>query len=309
MNCPKCGSADIEGRGFTKNRKKRQYECHTCGKWSNIALTWRDFSNVAKTHQELKAKLETSQVNASAKLPDSDIVLILGCMHLGNAGVDYDFFQELTDIIKEHKLRFIMAGDDIDWFFTNFYNALPVHEQVLTPDEQFLFLEQWLQEVGEYLVCSCWGNHDYRLEALTGLKFFDRLKSRFAPYFNGIGKLHLSVGKQKYEIVLTHKAPGYSTFNPLHGLFNLSRRIVDADLFIGGHTHDSARGKWRVREKKVLSIKASTLIKNDIYAERHFTFGHGIPEIPAVWFSAKEKKMVDFDDFRDALVFRDAMRG
>ena len=306
MTCPKCGSRDIENRG--QKGDKKQIKCNSCGKWSNISVNWRDFKDVALTHQQLKEKLDVSQTEATAKIPHSDIVLIIGDMHLGNAGVDYQFFQMFTDFLIEHKLYFILAGDDIDQFFTSFYTAYPVHEQVLTPDEQYLFLEQWLGEVGERLICSCWGNHDYRLEKLTGMKFIDRLKARFAPYFDGIGKLTLKVGKQKYKVILTHKAPGHSIYNPLNGLFRIARQMVSGDLIIGAHTHQEARAQWYIRNKKVIAIKPGALIRNDNYAERHFSFGPGIPEIPAVWFSDKEKKMIDFDDFRDALVFRDAMQ-
>lgn len=273
------------------------------GEWKKV--NWRELSKLAKDHSKIKERLCPSQTEAFASVPESCVVMLLGDLHIGAPGVDYQFLEDLTDFIKKEQVYFILAGDELDTFFSGFYSALPVQEQVLSPDEQIFFLESWLEEIGEYLLCSCWGNHTHeRIEKLTGLKFYDRLKARFAPYFGGIGKLNLTVGKVEYKVILTHKPPGKSVFNPLHGAFNLARRIVDGDVFIGAHYHSTAYGEWEIRGQDRIAVQTGTIKYSDDFSERHFRFGKTNIMIPALHFDGTRKHIVPFKSVFDAVRFR-----
>jgi len=315
--CDVCGSDRVRKKGKRRGSKIQRYYCRDCERWfqKDIELgikkeikrpvyNWRDYSKVAQDHQQLKDDAQASQVEANVSIGESDIVLFLGCLHFGARGTDYGFLERLTNFIKENRIKFIMAGDDVDMFFSNFYSAMAIHEQVLSPQEQLYFLESWLDEVGDLLLASCWGNHELRIQNLTGLHIYDNLKARFAPFFGGIGRLNLKVGSQLYRIILSHSGKGFSIFNPLHGLFNLARRYVDGDLFVGAHFHEAAIGTWQIREKYVTAVQTGTLKVNDDYAQRYFNFGKSQPFFPCVWFSDKEPLLVPFLDIFQGIEYR-----
>ena len=197
MLCNYCGGQVVKRGGRrTRDEIVQRYRCKDCGRWQtgestnkrkdiedlNNVVTFDDFLDVALTHQKLNDKLECSSIEATAKLKHSDIIAVLGCFHFGASGVNYDFLRDFTKELMNKKIPFIMAGDDVDMFFKNFFSASPIHSQLLSPDQQLIMLEKWLEKVGHLLLCSCEGNHEERIKKLTGLKIFDRLKSKFAPF-------------------------------------------------------------------------------------------------------------------------------
>lgn len=318
MRCLYCDAEDLRFKGYKGAKKdKKEFKCNKCGRYFKIKneklilevkeqiVTWRDLTRVAKEHQELRNKYEFGQTEAKAYIEeDKAILLPLADFHWGNKGTDYLFIESITDYIKENNIYVALIGDLLDTFFINFKNASVIFEQVMNPEEQLLFLESWLQEIDEHLVCCTWDNHStMRAEAILGQDYFGKLQSRFAPFFNGIGKLRLTVGEIEYEIVATHKGKGKSTYNSLHGLQNIDRFLTSCDLVMGGHYHNPAYGMIEIRGRSLYAIQSGTAEVKDLFAERHFRFGQGQCSFPCAVLDGKEKKILLFERVEDAVKF------
>lgn len=320
MICAYCSSDDLRFKGYKGvNKDKKEYKCNDCGKYFKVrqetktvielkepdVVSWRDLTKIAREHQKLRENMSFGHTEAQCYIDKDRIVLLpLADLHVGNEGVDYLFIDSVTEYIIKNEVYVALIGDCLDSFFTQFKIASAIFEQVLNPEEQQYFLESWLNDIEPLLVAATWDNHStQRAEAILGHDIFGRLQSRFAPFFKGIGKLNLQVGKIVYEIVMTHKGRGRSKFNPTHGLFNLDRDLVSADLFLGGHYHNPAFASFEIRGRNVYAIQAGTAEVKDLFAERHFRFGQGQCSFPCVVLDGKEKKIIPFERVEDAVKF------
>ena len=321
MKCPICDSSSLKKKG-TRGNDRQRMKCKDCGKFFTVKretklvvemvdtdiVTWRDLTKVAKAHQELRQQMDFGQTEARASVDKDRIVFLpLADFHWGNEGTDYLFIESITDYVKQNNVYIALIGDMLDNFLTNFKNAAAIFEQVMNPEEQLYFLESWLREIEPHLLCCTWGNHgSARAEALVGHDFFGKLQSKFAPFFNGIGKLRLRVKDIEYEIVMTHKGKGKSKFNPTHGLFNIDRELTDCDLVIGGHYHNPAFASFEIRGRNVIAIQTGTAEVQDLFSQRQFRFGQAQCSFPCVVLDGKEKRIIPFERVEDAVRFRDA---
>jgi hypothetical protein len=321
MNCPRCGDDDIVKRGSKSGQRLR---CSGCGKWfkdkskkevkillevKEPIITWRDLTKVAKEHQKIREDLGFSHTEATISIStkkEGIIILPVADLHVGSEGTDYLFVEQLTDFIVKNDVYVVLVGDTLDTFFANFKSAAAIFQQILNPQEQEKFLDSWLKEIDNNLLAATWDNHSsMRIENILGHDIYGRLQSRFCPFFNGIGKLILKLNEQVYDIILTHKGIGRSSFNPLHHLYNLDRSIVEGDLFIGGHYHNQAFGSFEIRGKNVVAIQTGSAKLKDDHSQRYFRFDGRTPQFPCVFLSTKEKKIIPFLTIEDAIRFRD----
>jgi hypothetical protein len=315
IQCPICNSTKTRLKG-NRGGKKRIF-CNTCQKRSTVKIErvpgpekkivqWRELSNLAKVHSEIRDRIDFSTTIAKAKIEAEGIVLLpIGDMHFGAAGVDYDYIEKLVDYVKANDIYIALCGDEIDTFFTNFKSAKAVFNQVLNIEEQTIFLESFLTELEPHILCLTWCNHgSARAENILGFDLFGKLKSRFAPFMSGIGKLELTVGKAQYDIILTHKSSGYSKINPLNASFNLDRNIIEGDIFISGHYHSAAFSNFNIRNKNVIALQVGTTQYNDAYAIRNFRFGESKIQYPALYLSGIEKEILPFLKVESAVRYR-----
>jgi hypothetical protein len=322
MNCPNCGSKRLWNKGYSHgNRSRKRFLCRECNESIVVKVetqviipvkekivTWRDLTRIAKDHQQIRRDMDFTSVEAKVHIDtkqDGIVVLPLSDLHVGAEGVDYLALEAITDFIKTNKIYVILAGDELDTFFANFKNATALFQQILNPEEQMAFIESWLEEIEPWIIALGWGNHtEKRLESLLGINFYGKMKSKVAPYMDGIGKILLNVNEQKYDIVINHRGTGRSKYNANYGAFDLARNKVDGDLFITGHYHEAAFSNFLIRDKPVVAIQTGTFNSWDKFAMRGFRFGESKVILPAVFISAKEKKIIPFDSVEDALKFR-----
>jgi hypothetical protein len=323
MKCPYCKSENTIKRGSSKSKNKQRYNCKKCNRWfseknsgavveiKEKIVNWRDLSKLAKEHQKVREVLGFSCTEATATIQpekgkDGVVIFPWSDQHIGGEGVDYDRLEEITEYIKQKNIYVIMGGDEAEFFLSNFKNATALFSQMLSPEEQIAFVESWFNELEPWIVSMSWGNHvESRLESLLGINFYGKIKSRIAPYFNGIGKLNLSVGNQPYSVVLTHKGLARSKYNPNYGAFDLARNKIDADIFVTAHYHEPAFSNFLIRNKPTVAIQCGTLNVNDDYSQRGFRFGQSSSSSPALFLSSKKRLIIPFEHIEDAIRFRD----
>lgn len=323
MKCPFCESSDLRNKGLKGvNKDKRELKCRECGKYFKLVIKkdtvgieikeqaivdWRDLTKLAKEHQRVRNDLDFSQVETSVNITTKEgiVVLPIGDIHFGGAGVDYLAIERLTDYIKENNIYVILMGDEIDFFLSNFKNASALFQQVLNPEEQLVLIESWMNELEPHLLACGWGNHtESRLESLLGINIYGKMKSRICPYLDGMGKIKLQINKQIYEIIINHQGTGKSKYNPNHGAFDMARNKVDGDVFLSAHYHTAAFSNFIIREKPVVAVQTGTFNTSDKFSMRRYRFGEGNTSTPALYFYANKKRVLPFEDVEDAVIFR-----
>lgn len=323
MKCPYCKSENTIKRGSSKSKNKQRYNCKKCNRWfseknsgavveiKEKIVNWRDLSILAKSHQEIREALNCSQITATVTVKpqgnqDGIVIFPWADLHVGAEGVDYNKLEEITEFIKSNNIYIIFGGDEVDFFLSNFKNASALFQQVLNPEEQIAFITSFFEELEPYTLCFSWGNHvEKRLESLLGINFYGKIKSRIAPYFDGIGKLQLGVNKQIYDIVISHQGTGRSKYNPNFGAFDLARNKVEGDIFITAHYHSPAFSNFCIRNKPTVAIQCGTLHKRDKFSQRGFTFGEASDYSPALFLSSERRLIIPFEHIEDAVRFRD----
>lgn len=255
-----------------------------------------------KLHERASRSQKSAHIQIDTKLPYL-IIQPLSDLHFGAIGADYGLLKKFTQMILEiPELYVILAGDMTD-NFVSFRNKLAMHQQILSPDQQADYFEEWLQLIQHKVLLATWGNHEEFDEKATGKNPIKKLLNKKSIYFNGIGKATVRVNDIDYKICVTHKTRFHSSFNTTHGLKQLARKDVpDADLYIAGDKHTPAKETAIERGLTQIFLMMGTLKVNDGYSQRYFSYlTHS--DMPCVTIATKEKEMVDFFNIESALKY------
>ena len=269
-------------------------------------FNWREWTPAIQSMQKLKKAAGWSQTEATVKIKTDRPVIIqfLSDLHLGSYGVNYDAFKALTDyILSTPNLYVMLLGDEVDFFHKNFPSAEAIFSQVMSPEEQVMFFESWLEEIKDKGLCITWGNHSeaWAEKIGFGISFLKDIKAKIAPYFNGIGKARIFVNDIEYIFVLSHFFKGFSMYNPLHGVFNAARMVTDGDIFAQGHIHEPAIGKIYIRGKQTTGLRCGSIKVDDNYGRRYFTPHTLKVDYPSVVLNHEYKDANPFFDGESAL--------
>jgi len=290
-----------------------------CSKIAVVASTkktgfvdWRKWSAMLQNHQALHEKASWSQDKATIELSTTYPCIVYKPMsdfHLGSIGTNYESFMKFTDLFLEIPYLYgSLIGDETD-NFVSFKNQLAVLQQIMSPEEQDIFLESWLAEVMDKMLFASWGNHGAFEERVSGKNAGKTLLNRRMIYFNGIGVCTLKLNDQVYKMVATHKTPQHSTMNLTHGLKQLARKeISDADIYIEGHYHIPAMEVAFERGMYQIFMVLGTLKQNDGYAKRGFSYFTADKD-GAIVIDATQHRMIPFPCLDDALEYAKLRNG
>lgn len=267
---------------------------------------WREWVEHLKKRQELSARASSCQDRAVVEISTDQPYIVfkpIADMHLGSLGLNFDRFTDMTDkILSTPHLYFALLGDDED-NFVSFKNQLPMLSQALSPTEQDMFLESWLEEVQDKLLFATWGNHGAFEEKVSGRNTAKRILSKNTVYFNGIGVCHLRVNEQEYTVVATHTTRFSSSFNKTHGLKQLARRdIPSADIYLAGHIHEPAFEVSFERGRDQLFMVLGSLKEHDSHAKQYYSYFSSSKD-GAIVLGAEEHRVLPFASLTDALEF------
>ena len=145
------------------------------------------------------------------------------------------------------------------------------------------------------------GNHNEFMED-SGYSWSQTfLRDIKAPKFPSGGLLNLKVGKQEYDIALTHRYWGYSKLNPTNAAKRyLEHEYPDADLVFLGHFHQSEILHFDRAGKDRIAVMGGTYKQTDEWARKRGIGGRGGEPGYAVLLYPNEKHMVGFKSIEDA---------
>lgn len=266
---------------------------------------WREAISAVETMQKLKKKMSNSQDYAEITLGDGkspQILMGFGDQHIGAYGANHGEFENITnEILSTDNLHIILGGDFMEMAI-RLRGVLEVTSQVLTPEMQEAFLEDWLEEIKHKVAFAVWDNHAVmRQESQAGTSSVKNILSRSVIYHNGIGHQDIHVGNQVYKCAASHKFRGSSMFNRMHAQGRYVRQeandrelVYGFDIHTFGYTYTQDGGLERVY------VTGGTLHENSGYAKRFFSLKTA-PHYPCVVLHHDRHAMIPFLSIKDAL--------
>lgn len=237
---------------------------------------WREWTPHLIELQKLKQESSSSQDFANIKLGRGESVILLpfSDQHIGAWGADYEAFTRMTDdILKCPNLYVALLGDYLEYAI-KLRSVLETTAQILPPDAQADFLEDWLVEIKPKVAWACWDNHGVeREEKQSGTSTIKRTLSKHVVYHNGIGHMDVQVGKQVYRIASSHRfKQGSSILDPCAAQRRYMRfEGVDREIAMQGDTHKPGLSVYHDGPQKRVALNAGTLHTNSGYAKRYFS--------------------------------------
>lgn len=297
----KCGVST----GFVSTLKRRLNTPPVVADKKVGVFRWREACKNVKAMQTMRSIASSSQDYAKIKLGDGSQPVILmgfGDQHIGSYGADYGLFESITDeIIHTPNLYVALMGDYLEMAI-KLRGVLEVVSQVLTPEMQEMFLEDWLDEIKDKVAFATWDNHSIlRQESQAGTSSVKNLLNRRFVYHNGIGHSDLHVGKEVYRCAASHKFNGGSMFNRMHAQGRYVRQMAsDRELVLMGDIHQWGFALTEDGGKERCYVTGGTLHTNSGYAKRFFSLKTA-PYFPCVVLHPDTHQMVPFQSVKQAL--------
>jgi hypothetical protein len=221
-------------------------------------------------------------------------VLFISDWHIGSWGVSYKEVAETTRLIQSLGIQIACLGDMLQMSI-RMRNVLEMGDNLLSPRNQMLFLESWLEDLAPQMLWSTWDNHSVaREEEFTGFSRYAELFKETCVYHSGIGHVDLTVGEHTYKIVSSHRFSGNTPLSPTAGQERYMRfEGIDRELAIGADSHRPSVKEYADGPLNRIAINCGTLQKDSGYAKRFFSlFSHDW--MPVVVFRPDEHMMMPY---------------
>lgn len=266
-------------------------------------ISWRKWVQWMKDGQELQSEASWSQDTAQVTVEDTDgpiLILPFSDTHMGSWASDVDLFETITDEILQTPNVYVLLLGDLVEMAIKLRGVGEVTNQIMRPDQQLEFIEDWLDEIGPRVLAATWDNHAImREENGTGWSQMKALLKRRFVYHDGIGHLDVTVGSQTYKLALTHKFRGSSYMNRTHGPARYMRfEGSDREIAIQGDIHTPGISQYYDGPIKRLAITCGTLHTRSLYGRRHFSL-FTMPAFPCVELYPKEHRMIGYWSLAD----------
>lgn len=154
--------------------------------------------------------------------------------HIGSKEFDKDKFEKVLKLLKKDKNGYcFFNGDNFDCTPDGYHNA--TNEQNLTIDEQTDEFIKIIKSLGKKVLFMRQGNHEQRVQNLTGFNLYERIgKELNIPILHiGCEKVIFEINKKRRVFVSSHGMSGSSQ----KVLDNMMKTHRDGDCYFVGHTH------------------------------------------------------------------------
>lgn len=239
-------------------------------------FNWRESIALIQKYQELRSNASWSQHYATIEVGDGSrpiAILFLSDMHIGSIGADHGLFLELTDLILHTPNLYVAILGDVVEMAIKLRSVAEVCAQILEPELQSQFMEQWIEEIEHKVIFCTWGNHESdRNEQLAGCSPIKNILAKRAPYFNGIGHADIIVGTETYKFAASHKFAGVTKLDCTAGCKKyLREEYPDGEIAVQGDSHRSGITIYNSGGKRKYAISSGTLQTKSGYSQRYFS--------------------------------------
>ena len=194
-------------------------------------------------------------------------IVFLSDLHIGSAGVDYRQARMDAETIRDTPNMYaVFHGDGIDNWIIPKMQGLQ-RGQLISFDKEIALFKAWLATLNSKLVAVVAGNHDNWTHRMSGIDWLHGITPPKALYDSQQITFDLVFGSNTLRVCVRHKWRGSSIHNPTHGLERASKDI-DADIYVGGHTHIGTLFRsFVVRNKYRIAVLTGTYKRIDEYAK------------------------------------------
>jgi hypothetical protein len=238
-------------------------------------------------------------------------------IHYGSIYTNYDLLDQHLGIVEDTpNFGMVTNGDDVDNFIVAGKAATGTYEDPLPPQLQTVALIDKLGHLAKIgkLGAMSYGNHN-NFTFITGydwLETWSRQLGKKIPIFTAGGELIVHVGKEKYDLAMSHKYWGVSKLNPT----NANKRFLeyeypDADISFLAHTHQSEMNIFERGGKERIAAIGGTYKEGEPWP-RQQGIGRraGQPGLTVLLWPNEHKMMgfkhsVDAQQFMLALIYRE----
>lgn len=287
----------------------------------NIA-SWKDAIELCRRAQRLHQQNDISdyEVHLTVDTIEPLILLFFCDPHIGSPYVDYDEFERQLELAKgTDNVKIIYGNDANDNFGPGFKDKQAIFTSVLQPQQQQIATQHIIKELDELekLLIYMPGNHDAfaRKDSPYDLDYFIHQGRKNYVYMRDGGLVWLTVGGEKYSLLMRHKYGGNSGRDKLaSNKFMMERLYPLAEITLQGDKHDPAmaveyRYEHDLADQKIHMRGGTFKTLGDGYSRTGWK--DGILGIPALVLFPDKHKKVPFtgpDAFEDAISYRNGIQ-
>lgn len=185
-----------------------------------------------------------------------------GDAHVDDPGCDIEYLAYCMERVGADGNTHAINVGDLSNNWIGSLSRLYAHQSAT--DDEAGELVGWLLDAVPWLFVVL-GNHDQWSPVAKLL-----LRQRGIPYASHGAKLHVRRGETTLIVDARHDHKGRSMYNPAHGQLSQNYRGSNADIIIGGHTHQSAYTLMRngVTGQVSHCLRVSAFKRFDDYADQ-----------------------------------------
>jgi len=254
----------------------------------------------------------------------------IGIAHIGDQHVGshcwVDRMIEDAEIIRDTPGMYcILGGDGVDNYIKH---QSAIINNTSRPINEWKAFRAYLKILHKKCLMMISGNHDAWIEDYTSINMVREIASfmkiQYSPNWRGLLRLNFKHNVkvdedgniteylyEPYKILTAHKARGGTALNPGGACVKLVRgNNVDPDIDVAavGHNHVGYVGSFEYGGRKRYAVRWSSYKINDGWALRHGFQEWNHATCPVIIYYPDQKKMVGFDNVKDAAIHLEAIR-
>lgn len=238
-------------------------------------VNWRTMFKAAEDFKTAVKSQSNSQDHAIWKVKSNKpiCIVVISDTHIGSWATDHELVKTIIDeIINTPNLYVILAGD-LTQMAIKMRSVAEVSDNLLPPKWQYKVLESIMKEIKHKVIAASWENHAAeREEKQIGYSPTAMMLEDNVIYFAGIGHLTAIVGKQSYQVGISHVFRGRSMYNPVHSQMRYMRMEAPwLDVCVAGDSHVAGYNFFVEGGKTKVAINGGTTQTNSSYAKRYFS--------------------------------------
>jgi hypothetical protein len=198
-------------------------------------------------------------------------------VHLGSKHCDKHLFQQTINRILRKQMPFADLGDLLENATRDSVGA-GVYEQEEITDQQIEEAVRIYTPVKHLLKSMHPGNHEARTFDKSAVNLTRIISKMLGVPYAGVGAVHdIRVGKQRYSVYTHHGGSCATTKGGKLNALLAMEKIIDADVYIQGHTHDTifqSRDQYAFNpNNRCLELKKKYFINNGSYLNYWGSYG------------------------------------
>jgi len=253
---------------------------------------------------------EQNLVQITIKTKKPILKVVRADWHLGNVNTNHRRFLEDNELIEARPyVKTIEGGDFIEGaVLSNMLDLL--HEQIAPVKLQRMLLWDVVESQVNHILALIKGQHD---SWTTKTADFDPIEwladNTKLPYLGWGGKIELTVGEQKWNIIARHSYKYNSAFNDTHSnlqLFRMGEHGV-GDISIICDRHVPTYHEFLMAGQMRVAMRPGSYKPTDSFQQKN-SFNSSLPLMPGVILWPDRRCFIGSSNFRNLIPIIDRMQ-